>query len=192
MAQIVIEPAVSSDDGFGFSPTHHDSSSATAFTGDDGDESHGFIRVALSADLTGVTIDSSFLTLDWDGAAGTLDFNVHIARGNDLAAPTTWSELNGLTRSTAAVQETIGSGVSGDQITDDLKAVIQEMVDNQNVANGDHMILIADPSAFTNTVAKEWATFDSTARTVPSLEINYTPKAVYPPFPRRQLTTLRM
>ena len=163
--------ATGTDDGFGYAAVTLDNTDTVVFFGDDGDESHAFFRFATDADLAGATIDSAEIVLYYDGGAATITFDVVAADSDNPAAPTTWSALAGLARTTAKVSWVMSDTGTGDQTSPELKTVIQELVDSYAIASGEHIIIIYDPTSATN--VREGHTFEST-QTGPRLNITYT------------------
>jgi len=174
MAVQTLDVAAGADDGFGYPASTFTNSSTTLFFGDDGSESRAFMRFLLTADLTGATIDSAFLTGIFAEAVG-VEIDVYAADAADPNAPTDFSELDGITPTTATVYwNPDPTGGGGSRTSPDLKTVIQELVDSYTMANGDAIVIKLDPTAYTNTGVNEISSYDHATDAPPELEITYT------------------
>jgi hypothetical protein len=164
MPTLEIEIGTGSDDGYGFYAGYElfNNDEDTAFFGDDGASSHCFLRFILPSDeLKGVVITSALLNLWMPGAGGQAEVNIYADSRNDPDAPQNWPDLDGIPYTTAFVPFITIDIPDGIQQTPDISAVIQELVDNNNMNSGDAVMVILDGDAYGVTNAREIATWES-------------------------------
>jgi hypothetical protein len=153
-------PAVSGDDGNYLSSNFFYSSANTLPVGNVNNYSSNgsFIRFPNVTIPQGATIVTALLTLigeDNFGLTRTIDaiIKIRAADEDNAAAPTTATDAKNRTRTTAAVDM---SSISPDVvdgtvwITDDLKSVIQEIVDRGGWVSGNAILIFIDNNGTPN------------------------------------------
>jgi len=162
------------DDGRGFPASTFSSTQTTLFFGDDGDVQTAYMRFILTSALTGATITSATLTGIFSEAVG-VEIDIVADDSSDPDAPTTFGELDGITPTTASVYwNPDPTGGGGSRTSPDISTVIQELVDSYTMANGDAIVIVLDPTAYTNTTVNEIAAYDHASLDPPLLTIVYT------------------
>lgn len=173
---IQIYPLASADDGHGYPASSFSTSNTTLWFGDDGTETQSYIRYTLPQDLTDATIDAASIAVNAHQASITWT-DIFGVDTNDPAAPTSYSQLDGLTHTTEkSTWESNFDAGGGWRITPDLTDVVQELVDTHDVGVTDHIMFHIDPAAQTNTNANEFDSYDSTGPG-PLLDIWFTPSS---------------
>lgn len=172
MAVATATVAASADDGYGFPTTAFNIIDATAFFGNDGDAVHAFWRLTLTDDLVNATVSAATLTGTLDGTGDIVTVDIFGVDSDDPAAPTDWTSLEALPKTTASVAFTVGVDESGAVTTPDLTAIIQELIDSYGPLDTEHIMLVFDPDGQSATGAKEMHTFDDAD--APILTITYT------------------
>ena len=164
MPTMTINISTGGDDGYGFYAGYElfNNDENTAFFGNDGASSHGFMRFLLpTGDLAGSTILSARIDLWMPGASGQAQVNIYGDDENDPNAPTSWPDLDNMPYTTAFVPFLTVDQPDGIQPTPDISSIIQELVDSYTMAAGDAILLVMDGDVYGVTNAREFATWES-------------------------------
>lgn len=174
MAQQVLNITTGGDDGFGVEGSSFYTDTTTLYFGDDGTETATFLRFALTASLSGGTVDSAYLTGVFQESYGTT-IEIDAIDEADASAPTSSAGLFGEAGTTAkVVWNPDPTGGGGARTSPDIKTVIQELVDSYTMASGDHIVLMLREGSQTTTYANEIASYEHATNDPAELEINFT------------------
>jgi hypothetical protein len=178
--KVVFDPTVdtqvgtTANDGYGnttvFTTTGH-----TLYTGYTSPPGLDNIAFALFTGITiEGTIDTSYTSWWSYSNADTTGYDVNVAAEDtdNPSAPTTWTDLNGRTLTTAKANwtKTTGWASAGFENTPSLNGSLQELVDTYTISSDNVLILIANNSG---TGLKQFREYTNNSARAPKLYVEY-------------------
>jgi hypothetical protein len=138
-------------------------------------DTNAFLRFQAISIAKYSIISAATLTVTSDGNnAGTISVTIKAAAADDASAPTTFGNAASATRTTASTTWALPTfATSTAYISDDFRAVIQEVINRSGWASGNDMVLFLDVSSGTNGVTRTFHSKDS-GNTVARLTVTYT------------------
>lgn len=170
-----VRVAAGADDGYvnqGAS-TFNDSLVNFSFGQISGNDVDAWVRFDGVTVPQGATITAAYIEFVADSTrAGSMTADIYGEDADDPAAPSSVADFNGRTRTTATVNWNPGDWTDGETYqTDDIKTIIQEIVDRGSWASGNAMQLFVERS--TGTVRRVAKAYEGSTTQAALLHIEY-------------------
>jgi hypothetical protein len=180
MATTSAQVSAGADDGNIFNGSTFGNNQASLRVGENSsaDPYSVFLRMQLDDVGQGDTINSATLSLVGanDGAGPNATFDIYAEDSDNPAAPTTYADFTGRTRTTATTrvfEETSDDGTTHDY---DVKSIVQEIVNRAGWSAGNYIIFFLDADVATtgNNDRVEFDSYDGVVANAASLDVDYT------------------
>ncbi len=181
MATVTPKVAAGTDDGGTIGASGFINNPNTLRVGEDnnGDDYSTFIRLQVNDIPQGATINDA--TLKMIGNAGddsgpNATFDIYGEAADNPAAPTSQSDFDGRTRTTATTRAFEQTVATGTEYNFDVTAIVQEIVNRAGWAAGNYLIIFldADTTATGTDDRVAYDSYDGSTTNAPEIEIDYT------------------